>query len=432
MPDSPFINTLMAKPMSGEEIERRSFDIIDRLLPENSAPDSVLLEDAHKIKEWQILRRLVHTTGDPGLVGALKTLNNAVDAGVSALERGATIVVDAQMVRAGLSLPRLRSAWANYRRSEIVCHIADPDVAELSQSSGLPRSLYALRKARPHLDGGIIVFGNSPVALLELNRLIIEEGVRPAIVIGFPLGFVYVVEAKDELSRLAVPSLILSGNRGGSPLAVAAIHALCGLAGKQQSRHGEKSAADRTQNVSSDVTDQIPDAVILLGHGSRVPGAGDALVRVAENLRKRLSDTRVESCYMSRLGPHFPETFAMLVEGGARNVVVIPYFLFTGLHIQLDIPEMLQRCCLEHPAVRVVYGEPLGFHESLVDIVEERVKAASTLADVREIDLPPRDKYPVPPGQFEFVGMPPEKAAHWHEQSGSSHDHHDHFENSEE
>ena len=93
------------------------------------------------------------------------------------------------------------------------------------------RSLPCVR-LRASLNGGIAVFGNAPVALMELNRLIMEEGVRPAVVIAMPVGFVHVVESKEELMSLGVPHITIRGRRGGSPLAVSAVHALCSLAGR--------------------------------------------------------------------------------------------------------------------------------------------------------------------------------------------------------
>ena len=220
MSNEALIKTLLSNPMSGEAIERRSFEVIDQLLTERPMVG----------KDWDMLRRLVHAGGDIGLVNALRISDGAIDAGVEALQRGAPIVVDVQMIRAGLSLARLRGVCSDYQSSDIICHIDDSDVAELALESGLPRSLHALQKAQPRLDNAIVAFGNSPVALLELNHLIIEQRVKPALVIGFPVGFVHVEEAKNELSSLKVPWIVLTGNRGGSPLAVAAIHALCSLA----------------------------------------------------------------------------------------------------------------------------------------------------------------------------------------------------------
>jgi cobalt/nickel transport system ATP-binding protein/precorrin-8X/cobalt-precorrin-8 methylmutase len=162
---------------------------------------------------------------------------NAIGAGVAALQQGAPIYADSNMIRAGLSMTRLRSANAGYSADRIFCHVADSDVSGLAIEAGLPRSLFALRKARAMLDGGIVVFGNAPVALLDLNRMIIEENLRPALVLAMPVGFVHVVESKEEFLSLEIPHVTILGRRGGSALAVSAIHALCTLA----SRHAEKS-----------------------------------------------------------------------------------------------------------------------------------------------------------------------------------------------
>jgi len=144
-------------------------------------------------------------------------------------------------------------------------------------------------------------------------------------------------------------------------------------------------------------------AIILLAHGSRVPEAGDGMERVAERLREKLRDCIVETCYMSRLGPHFSEIFEKCAAGGAKNIIVIPYFLHSGLHLVLDIPQMMQEKAREFPDVKLILGKHLGFDESLVDLVTRRVEESRFLEDVRELNLKTRDKYPLPPGQFEFV-----------------------------
>ncbi len=213
------IHDLYEHPMSGEAIEARSFEIIDR------EADATRFTD----EQWQVVRRLIHTTADFDLINWIRFSRDAIDRGKRALKAGKSIYVDSNMIRAGLSLARLRKAGPTYSASHIVCHVADSDVAQSAKDRGLPRSLFAVRKAIPVLDGGIAVFGNAPVALLELNRLISETGIRPALVIAMPVGFVHVVESKDELMSLKVPFIAIAGRRGGSPLAVSVVHALCGL-----------------------------------------------------------------------------------------------------------------------------------------------------------------------------------------------------------
>jgi precorrin isomerase len=214
------IHDIYESPLSGADIEARSFAIIDGEMP------------AHHFsaQEWEVVRRMIHTVGDFGIMGEIRFSETAITAAVAALKKGASLYVDSNMIRNGLSLERLRSVFPAYGGERICCHIADDDVARAAREQGLPRSLFAVRKARAVLDGAIAVFGNAPVALLELNRFIAEEGLRPALVVAMPVGFVHVVESKEELMSLDVPYIALTGRRGGSPLAVSVIHALCSLA----------------------------------------------------------------------------------------------------------------------------------------------------------------------------------------------------------
>nr|WP_320132675.1 precorrin-8X methylmutase [uncultured Holophaga sp.] len=213
---NPLIHNLMANPMSGEDIERASFAAIDREAPVHGL-------DAG---QWGVARRMVHTCADFSILQDLVFHAGAVEAGIAALRGGAPIYTDANMIRSGLSQARLKAVYPDYSPQDIRCHVADPEVAEEARRTGLPRSLFAIRKAKDRLHGGIVGIGNAPVALLELNRMIVEEGIRPALVIAMPVGFVHVVESKDEVLSLDVPVIALKGRRGGSPLVVATIHAL--------------------------------------------------------------------------------------------------------------------------------------------------------------------------------------------------------------
>lgn len=152
------------------------------------------------------------------------------------------------------------------------------------------------------------------------------------------------------------------------------------------------------------------EAVILLGHGSRVPEAGENMEKVAGRLKQKYGYQMVEICFMSRLGPHFPEIFERCVNQGATRVVVIPYFLHAGLHIVLDIPEMLQKEGQKFPHVELILGNGLGYDEALVDLVHKKIEGSRKLDDIRNLALPSKQAYPVPPGQCEFVPMLPEEA----------------------
>lgn len=224
---SPFIHALLALPRSGSDIEADSFERIDKEAPSHQfTPD-----------EWQVVRRMIHTSGDFSIMEAVKFSQDAISTAIVALRNGHPIYADSNMIRSGLSLERLRSVCPSYSSHRILCHIADEDVVRQARESGLPRSLFAVRKAKPMLRQGIAVFGNSPVALLELNRIIIEEKIRPSLVVAMPVGFVHVIESKQELMTLGVPYIAIEGRRGGSPLAVSVIHALCSLAAQHPRRH---------------------------------------------------------------------------------------------------------------------------------------------------------------------------------------------------
>ncbi len=215
------IHTLLQSPMDGEAIEAQSLATIDREASHNGYPP----------EQWAVIRRLIHTTADFSIIDLLRFSPGAIDSARRALSRGAPIFADSNMIRAGISLARLKSNCPSYTSTSIHCHVADPDVAAEARRHRLPRSLFAVRKAAPILDGCITLFGNAPVALMELNRAILEDGIRPALVIAMPVGFVHVEESKQELMSLDVPWICIPGRRGGSTLAVAALHALCALKG---------------------------------------------------------------------------------------------------------------------------------------------------------------------------------------------------------
>lgn len=213
------VRALYENPMSGEAIETRSFEIIDReARSARFSPD-----------QWQVVRRILHTTADFGLVDFVRFSGDAIASAAEALKEGAHIFTDSNMIRSGLSLARLRQVCQSYSPEHVVCHVADDDVVAQARENGLPRSLFAVRKAKSILHRGIALFGNAPVALMELSRMIVEEGIRPSLVVAMPVGFVHVIESKEELMSLDVPHITIAGRRGGSPLAVSTLHALCSL-----------------------------------------------------------------------------------------------------------------------------------------------------------------------------------------------------------
>ncbi len=204
---------------AGRAIEHDSFAVIDREVGPH----------AYTADQWPIVRRMIHANADFDFNGLTDFHPAAVDAGVAAiLSRATRVVADVEMICVGLSAPRLAHFGMAAHQ-----FISDPDVIETAKTEGSTRAVQAMRKAhRLGLLGGAIVgIGNAPTALIELVRLIREEGARPALVVGMPVGFVSAAESKDLMARSSeVPWMVIRGRKGGSTLVVAAIHALLGLA----------------------------------------------------------------------------------------------------------------------------------------------------------------------------------------------------------
>lgn len=204
--------------LAGQKIEHDSFSIVDSEAGAHSYSEG----------QWAIVRRMIHATADFEFNGLTHFHPQAVEAGMKAILSGAAIVADVEMICVGLSKPRL----AHFG---VATHhfIADEDVIAQAKAENSTRAVQAMRKAHrlKLLDGGIIAVGNAPTALLEVIRLIKEEGAKPALIVGMPVGFVSAAESKAATELLdGVPWMVTHGRKGGSTLVVAAIHALLALA----------------------------------------------------------------------------------------------------------------------------------------------------------------------------------------------------------
>ena len=169
---------------AGRRIEVESFRIIDREMPDHSFSPP----------QWEVVRRVIHATGDFDFARWFRFHPRAVDAGIQALRAGASVFVDTRMIHAGLSPWRL--GWFG---NEVVIPAVHPDSHEWGQAMGTTRSVAAFRYVSRRMDGNIVTVGNAPTALLEVVRLIREEGLRPGLVIGVPVGFVRADESKEAL-----------------------------------------------------------------------------------------------------------------------------------------------------------------------------------------------------------------------------------------
>ena len=130
------------------------------------------------------------------------------------------------MIKSGLSIPKLKRFFPGYERESILCPVADPEVREYAAARGITRALAAVELHAPELEGAVFLCGNAPLALAGVVRLAVERGVVPALIVGMPVGFVNVVESKKLLDLVDIPFVRINGRRGGSPLAVAALHGM--------------------------------------------------------------------------------------------------------------------------------------------------------------------------------------------------------------
>ncbi len=203
--------------MQAAEIEAESFRLIEQECPEHANMP---------LAQWRVARRLIHTTADVSMGRYLVFGHDAIDSAQKALQNKAPIFCDSNMIKAGLSLARLQIMHPNYSKDDVHCYIADADVRAAAQERGCTRALISAEKAKPLLQGAIVLIGNAPLALARIARYILEENIRPALVVGMPVGFVNVVESKELLRTCPVPHILLSGRRGGSALAVTTLHAL--------------------------------------------------------------------------------------------------------------------------------------------------------------------------------------------------------------
>lgn len=172
--------------------------------------------------EKKIASRLIHASGDVEYAKIIRIHPEALKAGIEALKAGKDIFCDVEMVRTGISKKTLKELGG-----EVHCRVSDPTVAVLAKEKGITRSMAAMRSFGSELNGAIIAIGNAPTALFEVLKMCAEDNIRPALIVGVPVGFVGAAESKDFLMETSpVPYITVQGNKGGSPIAAATINAL--------------------------------------------------------------------------------------------------------------------------------------------------------------------------------------------------------------
>lgn len=169
-----------------------------------------------------VAARLIHACGMPDIVDDFFYDKDAVESGHSALQAGRSILVDATMVAAGIIKRHLPADNA------VICSLNDERTATLAEELGTTRSAAAVDLWQPHLEGAVVAIGNAPTALFHLLELLDQGAPRPALILGFPVGFIGAAESKRALIEhpSSPPFIALRGRRGGSALAAAAVNAL--------------------------------------------------------------------------------------------------------------------------------------------------------------------------------------------------------------
>lgn len=204
------------KQVAPAEIENQSFAIIEDEFRERTG----INPDELPSGSFQIIRRVIHATGDFSFAHSLKFSTACIDAGLGAIRDGRDIYIDVSMGASGISRSILDRFGGAVR-----CHINDPDVADRARSLAQTRSETALEKISS-ANVGIIAVGNAPTALVAAMEMIERGVINPALIIGVPVGFVNAVESKELLSEKSYPFITNKGRKGGTPVAVAIVNAL--------------------------------------------------------------------------------------------------------------------------------------------------------------------------------------------------------------
>ncbi|MFM0164694.1 precorrin-8X methylmutase [Paraburkholderia sediminicola] len=196
----------------GQEIYRQSFATIRA-----EADLSRIPADLEKLAV-----RVIHACGMVDVIEDLQFSEGAGTAGHTALAQGAPILCDAGMVAQGITRARLPA------NNDVICTLTHQDVPALARELGNTRSAAALELWRPHLAGSVVVIGNAPTALFHLLDMLDDGAPKPALILGFPVGFVGAAESKAMLAEdsRGVPFVVVQGRRGGSAMAAAAVNAL--------------------------------------------------------------------------------------------------------------------------------------------------------------------------------------------------------------
>jgi precorrin-8X/cobalt-precorrin-8 methylmutase len=203
-------------PTSPEAIEQQSMEIAEKFLP--TSPNM-------SAEERSATKRVIHASGDLQVASLIKFSPSAISSGLNALAKGSPIFTDVRMVATGIN-----DSLAKTCGCSIICAMDETKGLKQAKEQNTTQAAAAMRHLGKRLNGSIVAIGNAPTALLALLDLIDHKEIKPALVVGMPVGFVQAKESKDELMNRDVPYITVVGTRGGSAMAAATVNALLKIA----------------------------------------------------------------------------------------------------------------------------------------------------------------------------------------------------------
>ncbi len=199
-------------PISPKAIEQQSMEIVEKFLPPSPNMSA---------EERSVTKRVVHASGDPQVASLIKFSPSAIVSGLSAIAKGNPIFTDVRMVAVGINNRLVETCGCS-----ISCALDETKGMEKAKEQNITQAAAAMRHLGTRLNSAIVAIGNAPTALLALLDLVDRKEIKPALVVGMPVGFVQARESKDELTKRDVPYITVTGTRGGSAMAVAVVNAL--------------------------------------------------------------------------------------------------------------------------------------------------------------------------------------------------------------
>lgn len=208
-----------------KKIEHESFRIVSEFLKDTKFPQH----------QKDVVQRVIHATAEPGYAKDIIFHPKAVEAALSAIRLGKNIIVDSNMIKAGIN-----KNWLSNFNNKVVCLISDKDVIRESKKLNITRAMLAMRKSAAAMYGSIVAIGNAPTALFKVCDMIEKNEARPGLVIGVPVGFVGAIESKKRLAGMGIPYITNKTRYGGSSAAIAIINALLKIAKREEVKEAIK------------------------------------------------------------------------------------------------------------------------------------------------------------------------------------------------